>query len=65
MSRRNDCRHAACLDDPLDIALQLRGSTAARFEAEAKRRRRDPAELAAEILVAVAADNLFAAVLEQ
>lgn len=65
MSRRHDCRHAACLDDPLNVSLQLRGSAAARFEAEAKCRRRDPGELAAEILVNVVADNLFAAVLDQ
>jgi hypothetical protein len=52
-------------DEPVtDISLQLRGKLSAALLAEAKRRKRDPADLLADVIEAVIADNLFAAVLE-
>jgi len=52
-------------DEPvIDVSFQLRGALAAALEAEAKRRKRDPGDLLADVVKAVIADNLFAAVLE-
>lgn len=48
----------------IDIEIQLRGQTAARLEAEAKRRNRPPAELLADVIEMVIGDNLFDAVLD-
>lgn len=48
----------------IDIELQLRGTNAARLMAEAKARAREPAELLADVIETVIADNLFKAVLE-
>lgn len=48
----------------IDIELQLRGKLAAALQAEAVRRKRDPAELLSDIIEAVLTDNLVNAVLE-
>jgi len=48
----------------LDIALQLRGRNAAMLLAEARKRRREPAELLADLIEAVLTDNLVDAVLD-
>lgn len=48
----------------LDIDLQLRGRNAAMLIAEARKRRREPAELLADLIEAVLTDNLVDAVLD-
>lgn len=64
MSGSDRDRQASMSAPMLDVAMQLRGATAAKLSNEAKRRRCDPGELATRLLAAVIADDLFAAVLD-
>lgn len=48
----------------LDVDLQLRGRNAAMLIAEAKKRRREPAELLADLIEKVLTDDLVDAVLD-
>jgi len=47
----------------IDIAMQLRGTLAAAVQAEAKRAKRSPADLIADVIETVIKDDLFKAVL--